>query len=144
MPFESLEVEAYLNLMRTADLLMRSGAELLKAVDLTLTQYNVLRILNGAGGGGLACGEIGERLINKDPDITRLLDRMEDRGLVLRARDEKDRRVVTVRVTEKGSRLAVEMGPPLLELNRKQLGHLGEAGLKTLIELLETARLGAK
>ncbi|HYG74688.1 MAG TPA: MarR family transcriptional regulator [Planctomycetota bacterium] len=143
-PFASLEVEAVLNIVFTAEVLQRAAAEVLKPADLTPTQYNVLRILRGAGESGLACGEIAERLIHKDPDITRLIDRMVDRGLVLRGRSEKDRRVVTVRVTAKGARLAAEMDGPLLEQHRRQLGHLGESRLKKLIELLEAAREAAE
>ena len=112
----------------------------LKPFDLTAEQYNVLRILKGAGENGMACGEIGERMIRRDPDITRLLDRMEQRGWVERARNGKDRRVVTSRITDKGAKLAAQMEQPLLDLHRRQLGKLGEKGLRTLIELLETVR----
>ncbi len=141
-PFPSLEVEAMLNLERTADVLQRRAVDLLKTADLSPTQYNVLRILKGAGDEGLACKEIGERMIRRDPDITRLLDRMVERGWVERARSGKDRRVVTSRITEKGARLATQMEQPLLNLHRAQLGKLGEKGLRTLIELLELARGG--
>jgi DNA-binding MarR family transcriptional regulator len=143
-PFASLELEALLNLERTADLMMRKATEALKTVDLSPTQYNVLRILKGAGPDGLACREIGDRMVTKDPDITRLLDRMEDRGLVMRARDSKDRRVVTSRITSKGAKLAEEMEQPLLKLHEQMIGHLGEKKLQTLVDLLEQVREGAK
>src|SRR5215467_1959891 len=87
------EEEAFLDLLRTTDLLSRGPAQVIKAEDLSATQYNVLRILRGAPE-GLACGEIGNRMITRDPDITRLLDRLEKRGLISRARDTKDRRMV--------------------------------------------------
>ena len=139
-PFQSLEVEAFLNLQRTADVLMRGVAEALKAADLSPTQYNVLRILKGAGAPGLACREIGERMVTRDPDITRLLDRMEESGLVARSRDEKDRRVVTAKITEKGAKLAKQMEQPLLDLHRRQFGHLGARKLRALVECLESVR----
>lgn len=139
-PFASLEVEAMINLQRTADALMRSGAETLKPVGLSPTQYNVLRILRGAGVKGLSCCEIGERMVTKDPDITRLLDRMERRGLVERARESQDRRVVTARITAEGARLAAKMIQPLDDSIKRQLGHLGAKRLRALIDLLEQAR----
>src|SRR5581483_7743845 len=115
-PFESLETEALLNVARTADFLMRPGAELLKEHDLSPTQYNALRILRGAGKAGLACSEVGERMINKDPDITRLLDRLEERGLVTRARDAHDRRVVTAKITAKALQMLAALDEPVLAL----------------------------
>lgn len=139
-PFDSLETEAILNLVRTADRLMRPGAELLKERELSPTQYNALRILRGAGKAGLACSEVGERMINKDPDITRLLDRLEERGLVTRARDEDDRRVVTAKITAKALQILAALDEPLVALHRRQLGHLSEEKLRQLIALLEAAR----
>ena len=108
-PFESLEAEVFLNLMRTADALSRGVEEILKLAGLSHTQYNVLRILRGAGEQGLCCREVAERMITRDPDITRLLDRLERRGLLTRSRDSKDRRVITVRITPAG--LKVLEGP---------------------------------
>jgi DNA-binding MarR family transcriptional regulator len=139
-PFESLEAEAFLNLLRTTDMLSRGEAELLKTVDLSHTQFNILRILRGAAPEALTCKEIGERLISRDPDITRLLDRMEERGWVKRVRGEKDRRVVLTRITEKGLQLAEMMSEPLRALHTKQLKHLGMQKLQQLINLLEEAR----
>src|SRR5258707_412107 len=93
-PFQTLETEAILNLQKTMDVLGHQMEAFLKAFSISGTQYNVLRILRGAGLEGLKCSEIGERLVTHDPDITRLLDRMEKRGFIVRAREEKDRRVV--------------------------------------------------
>src|SRR5688572_11825070 len=98
-PFQLREEELFLNIVRTADLLARKGSELFKDADLSPNQYNVLRILRGAGAEGLACGEVGERMVTRDPDITRLLDRLEKRDLVRRSREKGDRRVVTARIT---------------------------------------------
>jgi len=141
-PFGSLEAEAFLNLEHTADALMRGLAELLKEADLSPTQYNVLRILRGAGPGGLACREIGERMVTRDPDITRLLDRLERRGLIARSRDARDRRVVTTTITPEGTALAGRFDGPVADLHARQLSHLGEKPLGRLIDLLEKAREG--
>jgi MarR family transcriptional regulator, organic hydroperoxide resistance regulator len=139
-PFESLEQEALLNVLRTADVLMQRIAAVLKPFKLSHSQYNVLRILRGAGPDGLACQEVAERMISRDPDITRLLDRLEVRGLVTRMRDQKDRRVVTVRITPEGLRLLEALDQPIAEVDRQPLQHLGEQRLRTLIKLLELAR----
>src|SRR6267154_5726513 len=104
-PPGTLEQTAYVTILRLADELSWNVIELLKSADLTSTQYNVLRILRGAGPEGLPCHDVGERLINRDPDITRLLDRMEKRGLVERSRQAKDRRVITVQITGDGLQL---------------------------------------
>ena len=139
-PFASLEEEAFLNLHRTADALLHGLEAALKPVGLSASQYNVLRILRGAEAEGLACREVAERMVTRDPDITRLLDRLEARGLVIRARDQADRRVITVRITPEGLRLLQALEAPVAELPRRQLGHLDEAQLRTLIELLQVAR----
>lgn len=139
-PFASLEEEAFLNLHRTADALLHGLEAALKPVGLSASQYNVLRILRGAEAEGLACREVAERMVTRDPDITRLLDRLEARGLVIRARDRADRRVITVRITPEGLRLLQALEAPVAELPRRQLGHLDEAQLRTLIELLQAAR----
>jgi MarR family transcriptional regulator, organic hydroperoxide resistance regulator len=139
-PFGSLEEEAYLNLLRTADALFRGEEALLKPLDLSPPQYNVLRILRGAGADGLACKEIADRMLTRDPDVTRLLDRLEQRGLAVRAREQRDRRVITARITEAGSRVLKQLDRPILELQRQQLGHLGKKRLEALVLLLESAR----
>ena len=142
-PFATAEVEAFLNLQRTADALGRSLAEVLKPAGVSPPQYNILRILRGARPAGCACRELGERMVTRDPDITRLLDRLEARGLVMRARGQKDRRVVTTRITEKGLELLKGLDGPILGMHRKLLGHLGGRRLRSLIELLEVARTRA-
>lgn len=139
-PFAGLEDEAMLNLLRTADLLLRRLAETLKPARLSPPQYNILRILRGAGEHGLACREVGERMITKDPDITRLLDRLEKRGLVTRSRDRKDRRVVLTRITEDGVRLLRTLEGPIQRVPVTHFEHLGAQRLRRLIDLLETAR----
>ncbi len=141
-PFESAAVEAYINVLRTADALLRGIEQVLNRAGLSGPQYNVLRILRGARPEGLACREIGGRMIARDPDMTRLLDRLEGRGLVSRKRGEKDRRVVTTRITAEGLRLLKGLDRPVLEVHERQLGHLGRRRLKALIELLEAARSG--
>src|ERR1700730_9772877 len=104
-PFGSVEEEAFLALQRTADQLQGRVAEWLKAFGLSPTQYNALRILRGAGEGGVACSEMADRMINRDPDITRLLDRLEKRGLARRSRDSKDRRIINAYITREGLQL---------------------------------------
>ena len=136
----SLETEAMLNLQRTADQLTRTLAEALKPADISPTQYNALRILQGAGKNGWSCSEIADRMVTHDPDITRLLDRLEKRELVQRVRSDEDRRVVRVRITQKGSEALVELSPMLKHLEKRMLGHMKAERLKTLIDLLEEAR----
>lgn len=139
-PFGSLEDEAFLNVLRTAEAFLRRETEILKPYEVTLPQYNVLRILRGAEPGGLICREIGERMIARDPDVTKLLDRLEARGLVRRERQEKDRRVIVARATPDGLKLVNELDQPSLKMTEDLLRHLGERKLKTLIRLLEEAR----
>jgi DNA-binding MarR family transcriptional regulator len=141
--FRRVEDEAFVTLLRTADALMQGVAAALKPAGLSPAQYNVLRILRGAGPEGLACREIGERMITKDPDITRLLDRLEERGFVARSRDRADRRVITTRITDKGQRILEDLDKAIEELHVKQLGHLGEQRLRSLLDLLEAARTRA-
>ncbi len=139
-PFSSLEEEALIALQRTADQLQGKAAEMLKPFGISPTQYNALRILRGAGPQGRSCSEIGERMINRDPDITRLLDRLERRGLVQRTRERKDRRVITTRITAAGTDLLKTLDRPVTEFNKKMLGHLRAPELRTLLALLEAAR----
>jgi DNA-binding MarR family transcriptional regulator len=135
----SREEALFLELLRTTDMLSRRPAQLLKAADLSANQYNVLRILRGAPD-GLACGEIGNRMITRDPDITRLLDRLERRGLILRWRDANDRRTVLARITPEGLKLLAQLDEPVQEVHRKQLSHLGRERLRALAELLLACR----
>lgn len=139
-PFASLEQEAFLNLGRTWAVLDHSMAEALKPHGITPTQYNVLRILRGAGGGGLCRSEIMERMIARVPDATRLLDRMESAGLIERERSTEDRRFVTTRITAKGRQVLAALDDAVAALHRRQFAALDEAGLRRLIELLGLAR----
>ena len=138
-PTGSLEEAAFLDLLRTADILTRGALGVLKPEDLSPTQYNVLRILRGAPA-GLPCGEIASRLITRDPDVTRLLDRMEKRGLISRARERRDRRMVLARITHEGRKLVDRLDGPVQRVHKKQLGHLGKERLRALGELLAAAR----
>ena len=138
----SPEEATFLELVRTCELLSRGPARVLKREDVSPTQYNVLRILRGAPE-GLTCGEIGDRMITKDPDITRLLDRLEKRGLVARCRENEDRRTVMTRITQKGLDLLARLDGPVQEEHRRQLGHLGRERMRTLTELLRACRDGS-
>ena len=137
------EEVAYLELLRSTDMLSRPLALVLKPEDLSSTQYNVLRILRGAPD-GLPCGEIGSRMITRDPDITRLLDRLEKRALISRSRESKDRRMVMARITPQGLKLLGRLDEPVQETHRKQLGHLGRERLNKLTELLHAAQAEVK
>jgi len=139
-PFATPEEEAAVSLERTAGRLAWQLAESLKPHGISPTQYNALRILRGAGKQGWACSEIAERMINRDPDITRLLDRLERRGLVERSRGKKDRRVITARITSVGLELLSKLDRPVEEFHKKVLGHMRGHGLDTLIKLLALAR----
>jgi DNA-binding MarR family transcriptional regulator len=122
-------------------MLTRGADWVLKAEDLSLTQYNVLRILRGAPQ-GLPSGEIASRMITRDPDVTRLLDRMEKRDLISRFRESRDRRLVLARITAKGLKLVNRLDEPVQKIHRKQLGHMGKGRLQALAELLAAARSG--
>jgi len=139
-PIPTLEEEAYLNVQRTANVLLQDVAELLKPYNLTPTQYNVLRILRGAGEAGLTAGDVGDRMITRDPDVTRLLDRLETRGLAERSRCTEDRRVVWTRITPAGRAAIAPLDAEVNELHLRRLGHLGPERLAAFIELLEAAR----
>jgi len=136
------EEGAFLDLLRTCDLLSRGPAEFLKSEDLSSTQYNVLRILRGAMPRGLPCGEIANRMITRDPDITRMLDRLEKRRLISRSREARDRRTVVARITPQGLKCLARLDEPVQRLHRKQLSHLGRRDLKKLQDLLAAARAG--
>jgi MarR family transcriptional regulator, organic hydroperoxide resistance regulator len=142
-PFTSLEEECFLSLVRTTDALVRLEVEALKEWQLTPTQYNALRILRGAGEQGATCGEVGDRMLTRDPDVTRLIDRLESRGLIQRARSAEDRRVVRTRITRAGLDLLAKLDEPSRAWSRAQLGHMTKAELLDLIALLERARASA-
>ena len=135
-----LEDQAFILLQKTADRLAQEVEQLLKASGLTGTQYNVLRILRGAEPDGLACSAIGEKMISHDPDMTRLLDRMEKRGLITRHRQAIDRRVVKTRITSRGLELLKRLDRPVHDLHKQQFRHVNLQRLKTLAELLEEVR----
>lgn len=135
---------AQLELMRTADYVTRAIARVLKPHGITPVQYNVLRILRGAGAEGLPCGEIADRMITQAPDITRLLDRMNKLGLLDRKRQEVDRRVVVVHISPSGLELVNNLDATIAEHNQSMLSHFTKAQLMTLIDLLELARTPPK
>ena len=139
-PFRSVQEEAVLALARTADILAAPLNELLRASDLSASQYNVLRILRGAGDDGLPCGEISSRMVRRDPDLTRLLDKLEARGLVRRARSTEDRRVVTATITAPALKLLDQLDGPIDETLKRTLAGVSTAKLKTLLEILEELR----
>lgn len=139
-PFALLEEEAALNIIRTAETLGQAMAAFLRDFELSPTQYNVLRILRGAEPAGATCTQIGERMINHDPDITRLLDRLETRGLAARERSTEDRRVVRTRVTRQGLDLIAGIDRPVRAFLKARLGKLDQHGLTALIGQLEQIR----
>ncbi|MGA2672740.1 MAG: MarR family transcriptional regulator [Terracidiphilus sp.] len=139
-PFSSVEEEALLNLLRTADCLQRAFHRKIRNWAVTSTQYNVLRILRGAHPQGLTCSAIGSRMITAEPDITRLLARLKKLKLILQQRDRNDRRVVRTQISAAGLELLREMDPVIRRVPAEVLGHLNGAELAELIRLLELAR----
>lgn len=142
-PFESLEQEVFLTLLWSADRLQWRLTEALRAYGLSPTQYNALRILRGAGKQGLACSEVADRMITRDPDITRLFDRMGKMGLVQRKRASEDRRVVVAQITGKGLELLKKLDPVLQAFLHDLLGHMGTKNLRTLLESLQKLDVAA-
>jgi DNA-binding MarR family transcriptional regulator len=139
-PFFSMEEEALLNVMRTADAMHRAFHRSTRDWGVTSTQYNVLRILRGAQPQGLTCSAIGERMITAEPDITRLLARLKALKFVRQQRDRNDRRVVWTQISENGLQLLKEMDPVIQKVPVELLGHLNKAELAEFIRLLELAR----
>ena len=139
-PFGSLEQEAHLSVVRTAAVLGDKLDQLLKSSDITSAQYNVLRILRGAEPDGLCRNELRDRMLTQMPDMTRLLDRMEEAGLVTRERQSHDRRMVRTQITDRGRRLVSDLEDAVADEHRRRLGHLSRTELKTLIDLLARAR----
>lgn len=133
----SLEERIFIALRKLADALGQEAEQLTRTAELTGTQYNVLRILRGAGAEGLPCRGIGDRMITHDPDITRLLDRMEKRGLITRERQKDDRRVVKTRITPHGLALLKPLDQPMRDLHKRQFRHMAAARLRTLCDLLD-------
>jgi DNA-binding MarR family transcriptional regulator len=133
------EEVTFLEMLRTTEALTHHFGQVMKNEELTSAQYNVLRILRGAPE-GLPCGEIGNRMVTRDSDITRLLDRLEKRALISRCRESKDRRTVSTRITQKGLELLAQLDEPIRSAHRKLLGHLGIERLNVLADLLRLAR----
>lgn len=142
-PFTSVQEEVVLSMLRTADQLAVPMNELLRQENLSLSQYNILRILRGAGDDGLACGGISERMVRRDPDLTRLLDRLESRGLLVRARGTADRRVVRSVISDEGLRLLGRLDDAISTAVKETLAHMPRERLRLLRDLLEEARSGA-
>ncbi len=139
-PFASDSAEVYLNIVRTASLLVDSMEQLLKPSGISLVQFNVLRILKGAGPGGLCRNELRDRMLTRMPDVTRLLDRMEEAGLVVRTRETGDRRQVRTELTYRAYGLLEELNCAVESEHAARLGHLTPAERRTLIDLLTQAR----
>lgn len=139
-PFKSIYEEAALNIVRTAALLGADFEQVFKPYGITATQYNVLRILRGADEKGLCRNDVRDRLLNRTPDATRLLDRMERAGLISRSREQEDRRLVATRLTGKGRQLVDELDPVVAREHKSLLGHMTEKQLSNLSTLLTIAR----
>ena len=143
-PFSSAAEEAHLSVLRTAEVLARGVVELLRPYGLTTTQYNVLRILRGGPAEGLPCSAIGERMVTHESDMTRLLDRLQKLGWVVRERDTVDRRVVLSRITEEGRALLARLDEPVAGFHRHRLTGMDDAEVAQLIALLERVRASAR
>lgn len=139
-PFASIEQEATLNVVRTGAMLTDMFEQVLKPYGLSAAQYNVLRILRGAEPDGLCRNEIRDRMITRMPDMTRLLDRMEEAGLVTRTRQTTDRRLVRTELTERARELLDEIEPKMLEEHRNRLGGMPREDLRRIIDLLTAVR----
>jgi DNA-binding MarR family transcriptional regulator len=141
-PFRSLQQEAYLSVVRTSTALTDAMEELVKSRGISATQYNVLRILRGSDAEGLCRNALRDRMLTRMPDMTRLLDRMEEAGLVVRVREGDDRRMVMTRITQKGRQLLDDLDAPVMALHRKQMAGLTDAQLRSLSDLLTLVRDG--
>lgn len=139
-PFFSPAQEAFLSVQHTADAISQKFEQFLKPWEISGTQYNVLRILRGAGPEGLRCGEIGERMVAHDPDITRLLDRMEKAGWIERSRDSRDRRVVLTRINRRGLDLLKQIDKPIEQFTKELGNHIPEKRFRELIDILDEIR----
>jgi DNA-binding MarR family transcriptional regulator len=138
--FDSIEQEAYLSLWRTYDRLRAIEDECFSRFEVTAQQYNVLRLLKRAHPNCVPTLSLASRLISRAPDITRMLDKLEQRGLTTRERSTTDRRAVLIGITSKGLDLIDQIAGPLSECHRKQLGHLPSDQLELLISLLRSVR----
>lgn len=140
-PFDSLEQEAMLGILRTSDLLENRLARLLREHGLTPSQYNAMRIMRGEGE-PMPCLEVADRMIQVAPAITRVVDQLVARGLIEKQQSNEDRRVFLVGLTSAGKRLLRKIDAPLQALHQSLLGHVSQSDLKTLNKILETARAG--
>jgi DNA-binding MarR family transcriptional regulator len=138
--FDSPQQEAYLALWRTFDRLRSLEDELFAEFDLTAQQYNLLRLLRASHPNLVPTSSLVAKLVSRAPDVTRMLDRLDQRGLIVRARTDEDRRAVLVGVTEQGLALLKQIADPLRECHERQLGHLSPSELRSLVELLRKAR----
>ena len=139
-PFTSLQEEALLNIVRTSATMTDEMEDLLKSRGITNTQYNVLRILRGAEPDGLCRNELRDRMLTRMPDVTRLLDRMEEAGFVARSRDNEDRRLVSTRITPAGRKVVDDLDAPVREFHQRRTSHVSDEQLQTLIDLLTLVR----
>ena len=139
-PFQHIEEEIFLNLQRTADAALQELSDVLRPFGISATQYNVLRILRGAGETGVTCKDIAARMITRDPDITRLLDRLERRRLLTRSRSKEDRRFVAIRITDEGLALLAELDSPIEQKQLALMRHMSRDQLSSILELLEQIR----
>jgi DNA-binding MarR family transcriptional regulator len=139
-PFNSIEQEALLSVVRTSAALMDKFELFLRPYAITSTQYNVLRILRGAEPEGLCRNELRDRMLTRMPDVTRLLDRMEEAGLVERTRDNEDRRMVTSRITKKALQLLATLDPLVVENEKHFFAGISQDQIETLIEVLNSIR----
>jgi len=136
LPPPPLEDSLFVTILRAADRLAQQAEQIIKASGLTATQYNVLRILRGAEPQGLPCRVIADRMISRDPDMTRLLDRLEKQGYITRERQTDDRRVIKTRITPEGLKQLKKLDQPVHELHQNQFRHMSVSRLKQLGELL--------
>jgi DNA-binding MarR family transcriptional regulator len=134
---ETEEREIYLLLQHVSGELIHELATLLRPYEITPEQYHVLRILRDAGTEGTQLSEIAARSPAGDPDVTRLLDRLEKRDLARRTREAADRRVITARITTDGNRLLEKLEDSVAALHARQIGPLGERGIRELRKLLQ-------
>lgn len=139
-PWDLLEEEAHVSIGRTAALLERAFAQMLKPYGITPTQYNVLRILRGAGAAGLCRNEVGARLVTPVPDVTRLLDRMADLKLIARQRSDEDRRLVRTHLTAKGLDLVNSLDAVLRPSHQTRLAGIPRDRITSLVETLAEIR----
>ena len=139
-PFLHVEDELFLNIQRTADVLLQEILDVLRPTGLSVTQYNVLRILRGAAEGGVTCKDIASRLVTRDPDITRLLDRLEKRNLLTRARTREDRRFVSIRISDEGLQLLGQLDGPMEKKVIEMMQHMSRDQMVSAIDLLERLR----